>query len=129
MPFLPHTLEEEQAMLKDMGICTIEELFRDIPEQLRLKRKLNLPKGLSEKAAWDEVERLAHRNKDIGQYLCFRGAGAYEHYQPKAVKHILSRSEFFTFLFHFLLLTYINLFIIWHTTTKYIVYYYSLFFS
>ncbi|MGI6144278.1 MAG: aminomethyl-transferring glycine dehydrogenase subunit GcvPA [Clostridia bacterium] len=96
MPFLPHTLEEEQAMLKDMGICTIEELFRDIPEQLRLKRKLNLPKGLSEKAAWDEVERLAHRNKDIGQYLCFRGAGAYEHYQPKAVKHILSRSEFYT---------------------------------
>ena len=96
MSFLPHTLEEEKAMLMVMGVSDIEELFEDIPQQLHLNRRLNLPVGLSEKAAWEKVESLAKKNVATGQYLCFRGAGAFEHYQPKAVKHLLSRSEFYT---------------------------------
>lgn len=96
MSFLPHTRDEEIAMLEVIGVSSPEDLFRDIPEKLRLNRALDLPAGLTEKAAWDVVESLAQKNKNRGQYLCFRGAGAYEHYQPKAVHHLLSRSEFYT---------------------------------
>ncbi|MDD4146271.1 MAG: aminomethyl-transferring glycine dehydrogenase subunit GcvPA [Clostridia bacterium] len=96
MPFLPHTRAEEETMLKTIGVSSVDELFGDIPRELCLDRPLQLPLGLSEKEAWEEVERLAQKNKHTGQYLCFRGAGAYEHYQPKAVKHLLARSEFYT---------------------------------
>jgi glycine dehydrogenase subunit 1 len=96
MSFLPHTTEEEKAMLKTIGVSSVDELFGDIPEELFLDKPLHLPAGLSEKEAWEEVERLAKKNIHIGEYLCFRGAGAYDHYQPKAVHHLLSRSEFYT---------------------------------
>lgn len=96
MSFLPHTREEEKAMLEVIGVSSADELFKDISPEISLNRTLNLPAGLSEKVAWEEVERLAQKNKNIGQYSCFRGAGAYEHYQPKAVNHLLSRSEFYT---------------------------------
>jgi len=96
MPYLPHTGPEEQAMLDTLGIKNTDELFADIPARLRLNRELDLPPGLDEKSVWDHVTKLAAANSNAQQYICFRGAGAYQHYQPKAVRHIISRSEFYT---------------------------------
>ncbi|MBZ4654808.1 MAG: glycine dehydrogenase (decarboxylating) alpha subunit [Peptococcaceae bacterium] len=96
MHYLPHTPEQVEAMLKSIGVQSTAELFHDIPESIRLKDPLSLPEGLSENAAWRRLRELAGKNKDTGQYLCFLGAGAYEHYQPRAVSHLLSRSEFYT---------------------------------
>lgn len=96
MPFLPHTREEEAVMLATLGVSSTEELFKDIPREVRLNRSLQLPQGLSEKTAWEELQKLAEKNRHTGNYLCFRGAGAYEHYQPSAVKHLISRSDFYT---------------------------------
>lgn len=96
MPYLPHTSVEEKAMLESIGLTSTDELFRDIPEKLRLKRELDLPPGLAEKTTWDKVYKLAAVNRNANQYVSFLGAGAYQHYQPKAVGHIISRSEFYT---------------------------------
>lgn len=96
MAYLPHTREEEKAMLEIVGVSSTEELFRDIPSEFRLDRPLRLPEGLSEKAAWEKMQDWAGKNKHAGEYLCFRGAGAYEHYQPRAVNHLLSRGDFYT---------------------------------
>lgn len=96
MAYMPHTAEQVKVMLEVLEIDSPEELFRDIPPGIRLNRPLNLPSGLAEKAAWERVIELAERNVHTGQYISFLGAGAYEHYQPKAVNHILFRSEFYT---------------------------------
>lgn len=96
MAFLPHTYNEEKEILKVIGVDTTEELFRDIPGSVRLDRPLAIPPGLPEKAVWDKMTALASQNTSTGQYTSFLGAGAYEHYQPSAVKHVISRSEFYT---------------------------------
>ncbi len=96
MHYLLHTPAQVEAMLKSIGVHSTEELFRDIPENIRLKDPLTLPEGLSENVAWRHLQELAGKNKDAGQYICFLGAGAYQHYQPRAVNHLLSRSEFYT---------------------------------
>lgn len=96
MSFLPHTREEEVTMLRTLGVSSTEELFEDIPREVRLNRPLHLPKGISEKAAWEEILKLTGKNRHTENYLCFRGAGAYDHYQPRAVKHIISRADFYT---------------------------------
>lgn len=96
MAFLPHTKEEEKAMLQTIGVSSTEELFRDVPREFRLNRSLQMPQGFSEKAAWEKLQQLAGKNQHAGDYLCFRGAGAYEHYQPSAVNHLLSRADFYT---------------------------------
>lgn len=96
MPYIPHTAEEIQKMLRTIGVNSTDDLFSDIAEEIRLKRALNLPRGLSEKETWDKINGLASKNKHMGKHICFLGVGAYQHYCPKAVKHILSRSEFYT---------------------------------
>lgn len=96
-PYIPHTTEDVQEMLRFLGVVSVDALFDDIPEHLRLPGGLDLPAGLPEKTVWEEVAALAQRNRTVSeQYLCFRGAGAYQHYRPRAVGHILARSEFYT---------------------------------
>ncbi|WP_231705808.1 aminomethyl-transferring glycine dehydrogenase subunit GcvPA [Effusibacillus lacus] len=83
-------------MLKTLGIQSVEELFSDIPEAVRLKRDLNIP------AAWSEIELYRHfaamagKNANLEEYVSFLGAGAYQHYIPATVDAIVSRSEFYT---------------------------------
>lgn len=96
MAFIPHTTSEEKEMLKVIGVHTSDELFREIPKDVRLTRPLDIPPGLSEKEVWDIMCDMSARNTHAGQYISFLGAGAYEHYQPSAVQHIISRSEFYT---------------------------------
>ena len=82
-------------MLHQVGLNSADELFDSIPRDLRLKRNLNTTPALSEIELLAGFERLATRNPGA-QRVSFLGAGAYQHYIPTIVDHIISRSEFFT---------------------------------
>jgi glycine cleavage system P protein (glycine dehydrogenase) subunit 1 len=82
-------------MLHQIGLRSAEELFDSIPKELRLSRNLNTPAALSEIELLAGFEKLAERNP-AARRTSFLGAGAYQHYIPTIVDHIISRSEFFT---------------------------------
>lgn len=94
--YLPATEEDKKEMLAAIGVTSVEELFSDIPENVRFKREYNIPQAMSE----TEVERyfgnLAQKNANLTNYTSFLGAGIYQHYIPSIVNHILLRSEFYT---------------------------------
>ncbi|HZJ82592.1 MAG TPA: aminomethyl-transferring glycine dehydrogenase subunit GcvPA [Clostridia bacterium] len=94
--YIPNTREQREDMLKEIGYSSIEDLFVDIPEEVRLDKELNIPEGISEIELIKHMKELASANKHGGQYPCFLGAGAYDHYIPSAIDHIISRGEFFT---------------------------------
>ncbi len=85
--------DDRAVMLKSIGVRTVDDLFADIPEALRLKKRLDLPAALSEIEAMRHLEELAGKNRP-GR--CFAGAGAYIHYLPAIVDALASRSEFYT---------------------------------
>jgi glycine dehydrogenase subunit 1 len=93
MPFLPHTESDVQAMLKAIGVDSIEQLFDEIPPQLIVKRLEHVPETANEM----EVARLMKMRaaRDTVE-LCFAGAGAYEHHIPAAVWQIVGRGEFYS---------------------------------
>ena len=81
-------------MLDDIGVSDFEELIKTVPASLRLKRRLILPDPLSELELDREVRKTADLNSGIDS--CFAGGGAYDHFIPAAVDHILLRSEYYT---------------------------------
>jgi len=93
--YIPNSPEERIEMLEAMGLGSAEELFDSIPEDLRLKRALNTPAALSEIELLDRFEQMGARNTGARR-ISFMGGGAYSHYIPTIVDHILTRSEFFT---------------------------------
>ena len=95
MRYIPNSPEERIEMLEAMGLGSAEELFDSIPEDLRLKRPLNTPAALSEIELLDNFEQMGARNAGARR-ISFMGGGAYSHYIPTIVDHILTRSEFFT---------------------------------
>ena len=94
--YLPHTEEDRCAMLEAIGVKSVEELFADIPAEVRMKRPLNLPPALSEMELKSHIQELALLDRDFEESLYFLGAGAYDHYVPSVVKHLVGRSEFLT---------------------------------
>ena len=94
--YLALTDADREAMLQAIGVASIEELFADIPEQVRLKRELELPPPASELEVERELSALASRNVDNGRELSFLGAGVYDHYVPAIVEAVISRPEFLT---------------------------------
>jgi glycine dehydrogenase subunit 1 len=94
--YLPHTEADRQAMLAVIGVGATEELFADIPAELRLGRPLALPAALAEQELARHLQDLAGRNANLGEYACFLGAGAYDHYIPSVVDHVIGRAEFYT---------------------------------
>lgn len=96
MAYLPHTQEDRQSMLAAMGLASVEELFSDIPSELRLKRPLALPDGLSELELTQLMQQLAGRNIAASEVISFLGGGSYDHFIPAAVDALASRGEFFT---------------------------------
>ncbi|MGA2112789.1 MAG: aminomethyl-transferring glycine dehydrogenase subunit GcvPA [Anaerolineales bacterium] len=95
MPYIPHTDREREAMLEAIGVKTVDELFADVPAQMRFPR-LHLPEPLSEIEALNELRELSEANLETLHTTCFLGAGAYNHFIPSAVQHILLRGEFYT---------------------------------
>ena len=87
---------DRRAMLDAIGVGSIDELFAEIPADLRLGRPLELPPGLSETECFDHLGALAERNAHADAELCFLGAGMYDHYVPAIVDAITQRSEFLT---------------------------------
>ena len=90
--FSPNTEDNQKQMLHTIGVNGIEDLFADIPQELR-KADFNLPQALDEAALTRNVKNLAAKNKPL---LNFAGAGIYEHFIPAAVNAISSRGEFLT---------------------------------
>ncbi len=97
MPYIPHTGEDVRDMLGTIGKKSVEELFSSLPSRYRLKPEgLKLREGISESEARTEVEALAGSNRVVVGSKSFIGAGAYNHFIPSAVNHIVGRSEFYT---------------------------------
>jgi glycine dehydrogenase subunit 1 len=95
-PYIPNTDSEQKKMLESIGMSNIEELFKDIPENLQLKGRMNLNEPMSELEVAREMKKLAEKNLNNEDLVCFLGAGSYDHYIPSVVKHITGRSEFYT---------------------------------
>ncbi len=93
--FVPNGPEQREKMLHDIGVEKFEDLLEPVPEKFRLKEKLQLPEPLSEIELTREFEEFSSRNKGA-ELACFMGAGAYDHFIPAAIDHILLRSEFYT---------------------------------
>lgn len=87
---------DRRQMMRHLGIASVEEVLRAIPESVRLRGGLDLPAGGSELSVRRELGALADRNWDGERYASFLGGGAYDHYIPSAIAHLASRSEFYT---------------------------------
>jgi glycine dehydrogenase subunit 1 len=90
------TDSDRAAMLAQIGVGSIEELFADIPAALRLTEALALDDGLSEQEVYDELRALAARNSSTEDEVSFLGGGMYDHYVPSLIDSITGRSEFLT---------------------------------
>jgi glycine dehydrogenase subunit 1 len=85
-----------REMLAQIGVDSVDELFADVPADLRLKAPLALDEGLAEQQVHAELSALAERNVSADDEITFLGAGMYDHYVPALVDSIISRSEFLT---------------------------------
>ena len=92
--FIPNTKKEQQEMLHEISCRDWDDLFRDIPQEARIKDGLNLSDGKSEMEVTRIMERTAAKNTVFP--TIFRGAGAYNHYVPAAVNAIAGKEEFLT---------------------------------
>src|SRR3954468_12888688 len=90
------TDEDLRAMLGAIGVDSLEDLFADIPESVRLGREIDLPPGASELEVYDHLASLAARNRSAEDEITFLGAGMYDHYVPALIDTLLSRFEFLT---------------------------------
>jgi glycine dehydrogenase subunit 1 len=96
MPYIPHTDADREAMLATIGVSSIDELFRDIPENLRVQGQLDLPPALDEQRLMAHLQEIASKNLDMTKVACFLGAGVYDRYIPSSVSAIISRGEYLT---------------------------------
>jgi len=94
--YLPNTGADRRAMLSAIGVDSVKELFADVPVNLQLNRLLELPAAMAEADLARHMQTLADKNGSMKDYVCFLGAGVYDHYIPSVVDHILRRSEFYT---------------------------------
>ena len=94
MRYIPCSESDRKALLGSMGLTSIEQLFAGIPENLRLRRLLNIPSALSEPELLDYFQKAASENAE--DYASFLGAGVYRHFIPVVVDSLISRSEFYT---------------------------------
>jgi glycine dehydrogenase subunit 1 len=94
-PYIPNTPEIRERMLKEIKVSSINELFSDIPDRVRLKRKLDLP-GMSELEVRRHLQGMLSKNRPFTRMLSFLGAGAWPHHVPAHVRDLVRRSEFLT---------------------------------
>jgi glycine dehydrogenase subunit 1 len=96
MVYVPHTPGETRDMLHAIGLEKVEDLFRGIPEPLRLRRPLDIPPARSEAEILAELGRMARRNRRMDDRPAFLGAGVYRRFIPAAIDYLASRGEFNT---------------------------------
>ena len=96
MTYIPISAAEREAMLQTIGVKTLDDLFKDVPADHRFP-DLDLPPALTEMEAAAELSDAAASNEQVrGDLISFLGAGAYNHYIPSVVDHVLRRGEFYT---------------------------------
>ncbi len=91
--FIPHTEEDIRFMLDKIGIKSIDDLYAEVPEEVKLKGDYNIPSAMSEIEIRKHFTELGNKNK---QLTIFAGGGVYDHYSPSVIAHLLARSEFYT---------------------------------
>jgi glycine dehydrogenase subunit 1 len=96
MTYVPNTENDRKEMLKQIGVENFENLIECIPESIRLKDELKLPPPLSELQLTKLLTDLSAQSKNASQIISFLGGGAYDHFIPAVVDHIISRSEYYT---------------------------------
>ncbi len=95
MTYSPHTEADRKAMMEAIGIASVDELFRVVPERVRYP-KVTLPSPLSEAEVLAHLRQIASLNANVLEHPTFLGAGAYHHFIPSVVPYLAGRSEFAT---------------------------------
>ncbi|MBU5426752.1 aminomethyl-transferring glycine dehydrogenase subunit GcvPA [Tissierella pigra] len=97
-PYIPNSnLEVQQEMLREIGLESLDDLHVEIPEELKLKKALNLPKAFeSEYELKRSINKIMNKNISSNEYINFLGAGCWQHYVPAVCDEINSRAEFLT---------------------------------
>ena len=95
-PYLPANADDAAAMLAEIGVDSIDDLLTQIPEEVRLKRLLDMPAAMPEMALQRHVAGLAAKNVSTSDRVCFAGGGAYDHFTPAVVDEIAGRGEWYT---------------------------------
>lgn len=93
MKYIPHTSDDIKEMLRVIGVDSLDDLYAEVPEELKLNGELNIPEAKCEMEVRRIIEKMAEDNKRL---IPFAGAGAYDHYSPSVVPYLASRSEFST---------------------------------
>ena len=96
MPYIYNTPQDQQDMLEAIGVSSIEDLFDQIPPEVRLERPLDLAPAHSEMELSQHLASLASQNLHAANSVCFLGGGSYDHFVPAVVDAIASRGEFYT---------------------------------
>ena len=91
--YFPHTDDDLQSMLAKVGVKSLDDLFAEIPEEVRFRKDYELPESASELEVRQLFESMGSKNQ---QLTCFAGMGVYDHYTPAVIPQLLSRSEFLT---------------------------------
>jgi len=97
-PYIPNSVPRiKTEMLREIGVKDVEELYKEIPEKLRFKEKLNIPGPiLSEYKLKSTITKILSKNITCEDYLNFLGGGCWQHYVPAVCDEIISRAEFLT---------------------------------
>ena len=91
--YFPHTEDDIRQMLDRIGVGSLEDLYSDVPQDVIYRKEFDLPDAMSE----DEVRQYFHNVASCNiKKICLCGLGAYDHYSPAVIPHIISRSEFLT---------------------------------
>jgi glycine dehydrogenase subunit 1 len=96
MDYVQITENQRREMLQSLGVSSVEELYRSLPQAHRLDRPLNLPAALSEMELKQRLNDIAAMNRPAADLPCFLGGGAYDHFIPTLVDHLAHQSEFVT---------------------------------
>lgn len=91
--YIPHTQADIDMMLKRIGVSSVDDLYSDIPQEVIFREEYNIPSAMSEIELRRHFQELAGKNRSL---TVFAGGGAYDHYSPSTVAHLLQRSEFYT---------------------------------
>ncbi|MCX7795835.1 MAG: aminomethyl-transferring glycine dehydrogenase subunit GcvPA [bacterium] len=96
MDYIPHTKEDIRYMLDVLGLDSIDELFEDIPNSIKLNRELDIPDGITEVELTRNLRDIASLNLIASKFLWFLGGGCYRHFIPQALNEVIRREEFYT---------------------------------
>ena len=91
--YIPHTPEDVARMLERIGVKSVDDLYSDVPGEVIFRGEYALPEGMSEIELREYFKGLADKNRTL---TVFAGRGAYDHYAPSVIPHLLERSEFYT---------------------------------